>query len=299
MELTTLRYFIAVARELHFRRAAKLLHISQAPLSQQIIRLEEELGVRLFERTSRVVTLTEAGRLFRREAEAILEKAEQARRKMRDFAVGRCGRLSIGYNEPALNTVLPEALFRFRREFPEVELHLAEMETEAQLDALRSGRIDIGFLRPYGHDLSEFQGDFVFAEEYVLAIGENHALAGGGTVEPEMLDGVELLLFDRSVNPALFDEINAVFRHRGVFPLIRQYARNKNSMLALARAGLGVALLPESCTRDGRSGLRFRRLPPIFPRVELYAVRAPSSTPSVNDNFIRILNASRLDLKTK
>ncbi len=287
MELTHLKYFVAVAHELHFRKAAEHLNVSQAPLSQQIARLEDELGVKLFERTSRVVRLTDAGRLFLEEAETILKRAVHAVERMEQFASGGSGSLSIGYNEPALNTFLPEALFRFGKEYPGMELQLHEMETEAQLNALRSGEIDIGILRPFGYDLDEFESRFIFSENYVLAMNPSHPLAQKRNLTIKMLDGQALLLFVRNVNPFLFDRINDILHANGAWPEVRTYARNKASMLALAKAGFGAALVPESCAGNAVSGLVFHALPAIFPSVEIYAVREKSSTHPAAENFMQ------------
>ncbi|OQA85264.1 MAG: HTH-type transcriptional regulator BenM [Lentisphaerae bacterium ADurb.Bin242] len=287
MELTHLKYFVAVAHELHFRKAAGRLNISQAPLSQQIARLEDELGVKLFERTSRVVKLTDAGRIFLAEAETVLKRAAHAVGQMEQFASGDSGRLAIGYNEPALNTFLPKALFRFKKEYPGLELQLHEMETEAQLNALRSGEIDVGILRPFGYDLSEFESRFIFSENYVLAMNPAHPLAKKKSLAVKMLDGQELLLFARSVNPFLFDRIMDILHANGVWPEVRPYARNKASMLALARAGFGAALIPESCAKNAGNGMVFQPLPAIFPSVEIYAVREKSSPHPAAENFLR------------
>lgn len=290
MELTHLKYFVAVAHELHFRKAAKRLNVSQAPLSQQIARLEDELGVKLFERTSRVVKLTDAGRLFLAEAETILKRAAHAVERMEQFASGGSGRLSIGYNEPALNTFLPEALFRFKKTYPSLEFQLHEMETEAQLNALRAGEIDVGILRPFGYDLSEFESHFIFSENYVLAMNPSHPLAKKKNFTLKMLDGQDLLLFARDVNPLLFDRIMDILHANGAFPEVRPYARNKASMLALAKAGFGAALVPESCVKNAGSEVVFQPLPAIFPSVEIYAVRQRSSSHPAAENFIRSIS---------
>jgi len=291
MEITTLKYFVTVARELHFRRAAKLLHISQAPLSQQIIKLEDELGIKLFERTSRVVKLTEAGKLFVKEAETILRNVDHAAKKMNAYASGQSGSLVIGYNEPSLNTFLPDALFRFRQKFPAVELQLWEMETEAQLEALRSGEIDLGFLRPFEHDLTGLACNFVFAEQYVLAMKSDHPLARMAEIPPKQLNGLELLLFARDVNPALFDRIVEILAQHEIYPVIRQFARNKTSILALVRSGFGAALVPESCTRYCDPVIVVRTLPKMLPPVELFAARLASSHHPAAENIIRDLTA--------
>ncbi len=291
MELTHLKYFIAVAHELHFRRAAKLLNVSQAPLSQQIRRLEDELDVKLFERTSRVVRLTDAGRLFLPEAEAILSRAEHAAGRLKELSEGRAGSLRIGYNEPAINTFLPAALFSFRKMFPSVELHLMELEPEEQMRELRSGLIDIGFIRRFGHDLSEFETRFVFSEPYVLAMRKDHPLAKERRLSANSLDGRELLLFARGVNPALYDALCECFHRSGSHPVFREYARLKSSILALVNAGFGAALVPESSEASAPEGLVFRKIAGGFPPVEICSLMPGSAACPAAMNFLRFVPA--------
>ncbi len=293
MELTQLKYFVAVAERLHFGRAARSLHVSQPPLSLAVRKLEEELGVRLFERTSRSVALTEAGRELLIEARMILSRAEHAAGRMAALASGSGGKLVIGYNEPALNTMLPEALFRFRGRYPGVDLELREMEPDDQLTALRAGAIDVGFLRPFHHDLGEFSAQLVYSENYALAFPPDCHLAG--VPEPELvraLDREPLLIFARVVNPALFEAIAAAFYSRKVFPEFREFAHNKGSLLALARAGFGAALVPESSVRTAGPGLEFRAFPPILPPVEIVAVRHAAAASPAAVRFTALLAQS-------
>lgn len=290
MELTPLKYFVAVAEWLHFGRAARMLHVSQPPLSLAIRKLEEELGVRLFERTSRSVALTDAGRELLTEARIILSRAEHAAGRMAALASGGGGKLVIAYNEPALNTMLPEALFRFRRHYPGVDLELREMEPEDQLSALRAGSIDVGFLRPFRYDLGEFNAQLVYTENYALAFPPGHPL--GKVSESGLLAALDrepLLIFARAVNPALFEAITAAFYARNVFPEFREFAHGKGSLLALARAGFGAALVPESSSRTAGPGLEFRAFPAILPPVEIFAVRHPAAAHPAAVRFTALL----------
>ena len=148
MELRHLRYFVAVAEELHFRRAADRLHMSQPPLSQQIRALEEELGVTLLERTQRRVTLTAAGAAFYERAREILAAVEDASRLVKRVNRGEVGRLAVGFVGSAMYALVPEVLGTFASRYGEVALHLRELTTSAQLRQLESGQIDVGFIRP-------------------------------------------------------------------------------------------------------------------------------------------------------
>jgi DNA-binding transcriptional LysR family regulator len=151
MELRHLRYFIAVAEELHFGRAAQVLGISQPPLSQQIQALEQEVGARLFERTNRRVELSEAGRLFLEEARLALAQVDKAADVARRAQLGELGELKIGFTSSApFNSTIPQAIFSFRQRFPAVHLNLREMSSTQVADALVDGKIEVGIMRPLG-----------------------------------------------------------------------------------------------------------------------------------------------------
>ena len=276
MELTPLRYFVAVAKELHFRRAAAKLNITQAPLSAAIKKLEDELDLQLFERTSRSVKLTAAGSLFLIEAEAVLKRADTAISRMADLRAGGCGQLAIAYNETAFNTFFPQLLSTLRNDFSNIQFELREQETVEQLKNLRDGSIDIGFMRPYGFDLSGLEKRLIRQENYTLVMPETHPLAKSGSISAADLAGQSIILFARDVNPMIYDKMTAMLSTADLPPPhFRQDARNKSSMLALAAAGFGAALLPESSARDLHSGLCSRPLNIPLPPVEIMAVWNP------------------------
>ena len=272
MELTAMRYFAAVARELHFRRAAARLHITEAPLSAAIRKLEEEVGARLFERTSRSVRLTAAGAVFLPEAEAVLRRAEAARHRLAAFVAGQCERLALGYNETALNSFLPQVLAQSRRQTPQIRLELRELETAEQLQLLRDGVLDLGIMRPFGFALDGLASRLVHRESYRLVMPPSHPLARAARLDARALSGQEIILFARDVNPAIFDRLAHDLAPDGAPPPhFRQDARNKLSMLAMVKAGFGAALLPESCC-TALDGLVARTLDLPLPDVDLHAV---------------------------
>ena len=276
MELTTLKYFVTVAKELHFRRAAARLNITQAPLSAAIKKLEDELEVKLFERTSRTVKLTPAGTLFLTEAEAILQRTAAALNRMAELRSGSAGQLAIAYNETAFNTFLPQLLVMLRTRFNQIQFELREQETAEQLKNLRGGTIDIGFMRPYGFDLSGLEYRRIWQESYSLVMPQDHPLAARKTITASDLAGESIILFARDVNPMIYDRITVLLSTENLpAPHFRQDARNKSSMLALAAAGFGAALLPESSTRELHSGLCRRQLEIPLPQVEIMAVWDP------------------------
>ncbi len=287
MELTSLKYFVTVAHELHFRRAAVILNMTQGPLSAAIKKLEDELGTALFERSSRSVKLTEAGRFFLPEAEAVLERSALALERLEQMLNGSGGRLAVGYNEPALNTFLPELLSGCRRSFPGIRLELREMEALEQLHALREGQLDIGFMRPYGFDLAGLCVKPVFSEDYKLVLPQDHELVSRDEITLSDLSGRELILFSREVNPGLFDLLCGRLSTADLPPpRFRQDARNKSSVLAMVKAGFGAAILPESCLQGNTAGIEVRKLAADLPHVEIMAVWKEGNTSPLQEKML-------------
>lgn len=293
MELAALKAFVTVAEELHFGRAAKRLNLTQPPLSRQIMKLEEELGVTLFRRSSRVVELTEAGRILREEAAAVLSRARLLRERMARAADGGGGALAIGFNEPALHTVLPGAVRRFRRRCPETELRLFEMETRQQLDALRDRTIDLALVRPAEDDLAGLASRPLYREEYLLALPAGDPLAAQEPVPLPALAGRPLILFARRANPAVHAALLAALHRAGVTPEPGPEAGNKATILALVRAGLGAGIVPESSRLTAPPEVIFRRLGPGLPPIRIMAAWLDGEPPPPLRNFLDILDAGR------
>lgn len=290
MELTPLRYFVTVARELHFRRAAAKLNLTQAPLSAAVKKLEDELGCKLFKRTSRVVELTEAGKMFLTEAEGILNRAEQAQKRLSEFLTGKAEQLSIGYNEPAIHSFLPRILSLVRMQEPALRLQLRELETAEQYDLLKKGTIDIGFLRPFNTKIDGLTTRLIFREKYVLVVLKDHELSRKKHLTIRDLAGKDIILFARDVNPEIYDQLIIALTVEGMKPpRFRQDARNKSSMLAMVQAGFGSALVPESCCKGATENVIIREIESELPSVEIAAVWAQENTSEALRRFIRFL----------
>jgi DNA-binding transcriptional LysR family regulator len=288
MELTQIKYFTTLARELHFGRAAKKLFITQPPLSQSIKRLEEELGVKLFERNSRKVELTSAGKVFYEESLVILKKSEQAKEKMNLLASGTRGVLVIGFSEPAINTFLPEAVALFKKEYPEIKLSLKEIETSAQIEAVKNGLIDIAFSRPCGHDLVSLETELIFREEYQLALPAFHKLGKLKEISLKKLNGENLILFPRHIQPRLYDILMEHFRKHGFLPSNIQEAIEKHTTAALVEAGLGVAFLPETSKNRFSGNIIFKNVSEKLPAIDIFAVRSGEYSPAA-ENFLNVV----------
>jgi DNA-binding transcriptional LysR family regulator len=260
MELRHLRYFVTVAEELHFGRAAARLHVSQPPLSMQIKALEEELGTRLLSRTQRKVELTAAGAVFLKEAREILQRVDQAAAAARRAARGEAGELAVGFVSIADYNVLPAALSAMRERSPGIALTLHEATTDVQLRELAGERLDVGFVLPPVNDprLTLLP---LLREPLVAALPQQHPLAAGrGKLPLARLRDAPFILFPRHMAPGLYDDIVSFCRQAGFSPRVDQEAIQMQTIVSLVSAGLGVALIPASLRNLGRAGVVYRAL---------------------------------------
>ena len=268
VELRHLEYFVAVAEELHFGKAAARLRMAQPPLSQQIRKLEEELEVQLFYRTKRHVQLTEVGEIFLEEARQTLAQAAHAREMAQKAGRGELGRLAIGFVGSAVSEALPLLLVRFRERFPDVELTLRELTTSQQIRALRDGRIQVGLLRPPINDVT-LSVETLLKEPLLVALPEQHPLAVYPALSAETLAHEDFIIFPRPQGPGLYDQIISLCQQAGFSPHIVQEAIQMQTILGLAAAGLGVALVPASARHLRSAGVAYRVLQPSVIHVEM------------------------------
>lgn len=249
MELRHLRYFVGVAEELHFGRAAARLGISQPPLSQQIIALEEELGVQLFERTSRHVVLTEAGTLFLREVRATLAQADRAVLVARRAARGELGELTIGFNASApFVPAVAGAIHDFRISRPDVHLTLSELPAPELRAALTEHRIEIGFLRGFRQpDLAPpLVSRLVLREGMVVAMRPDHPLAAKERVVLRDLHRQSMIFYQRGLTGGFTEQLQRLLRAAGVEPIVAQEVREVSTMFGLVAAGVGITIVARS-----------------------------------------------------
>ena len=279
MELRQLRYFVAVAEELHFRRAAARLHISQPPLSQQISRLERELGCRLLQRTRRRVELTAAGRAFLRDARALLHELDGAVETARRIDAGQTGRLRISFVGSALLSIIPTAVQRFRAVRPDVEIELRERSTEDQLRAVVDGTVDVGLIRPPIAQSDHLHIELVMREPTVAALPVGHPLSALRRVPLARMAVEPLVLFPRAQAPGFHDLLISSLAATGGHPRVVQYAPEMLTIVGLVAAGMGVSLVPASVARLALDGVAYRPLNGA-PKAELVAIaRAHQDAP--------------------
>lgn len=253
MELRQLRYFVAVAREQNFTRAAERLNIAQPPLSRQIQQLEQEVGVKLIERGSRPVRLTEAGKLFYDQAVQALEHIEQMTELTRRLAATARTRVGFGFVASTLYGYLPEVIRRYRVARPEVELSLHEMTSLEQIVALKEGRIDVGFGR-IPHDDQQVDRVLMRNEKLLAALPATHALAAEpGPFRFADLAHLPLVVYPKSPRPSYADQVLALFRARDLRPPLVHEVKELQTALGLVAAETGFAIVPasvESLRRD-------------------------------------------------
>lgn len=289
MEIRHLRYFIAVAEELHFGRAAERLHVCQPPLSTQIRQLEEELGARLFDRTTKRVALTPAGHAFLEEARRVLRTIENAKERIQDISSGVEGSIHLGIVPSAMDTAVPEAVGSFHAKFSKVKLTIAEMGTLEQLKALRSANLDAAIVRLFDQDTAGLIVEKIFDEVYVLALPSGHRLETRKRISLKDLDGERMVFFPRSTHPQLHDRIMAEFTAAESTPLITQETSTKRTAVAMTAAGLGFALVPKSTKNQRRPGIVFRSVTGSLPRVEFSLVRRDCAGTSALNNLIAVI----------
>jgi DNA-binding transcriptional LysR family regulator len=281
MELRHLHYFIAVAEELHFSRAAKRLCISQPPLSQQIRDLEDELGVKLFERTKRHVQLTEAGKVFLERSYLVLAQLEQAIEVTQRIGRGEVGRLAIGFVDSATYTLLPDILRVFREQFPAVELRLHELTTQEQIHALHQNQIDVGVVRSAIIEPG-LSTECVLQESLVLALPQTHPLSAQVKVSVSTLADESFILFPAKLGPVFYEQIIQICQQAGFRPKVAQEAVQMQTIIGLVAAGLGIAFVPASLQNFHRSGVIYRPLQEQTSQTGLYlAWRQYDSSPVI------------------
>jgi DNA-binding transcriptional LysR family regulator len=261
MELRHLRYFIAVAEELHFGLASKRLNISQPPLSQQIMQLEKEIGVRLLSRTKRRVEVTPAGLVFLEEARKIMALSDDAVRRTIRADKGEIGRLAVGYIGSANYSLLPQVIREFRKRFQDVDLSLAELNTSNQIEALRDARIHVGFLRPPpGIENEGLSIESVFREPLMVAMPRNYRVNGKTSIPLRMLAKESFIMIPRQRGPGFFDYIIALCQKEGFSPHIVLEASQFHTIIGLVAAEIGIAIVPATMQRSRFKGVVFRTI---------------------------------------
>ncbi|MEE3849241.1 LysR substrate-binding domain-containing protein [Gordonia sp. LSe1-13] len=289
MELRHLRYFRAVAEELHFGRAAERLHIAQPPLSQQIRQLEDELGVTLLVRSTRKVELTPAGRAYLERVDAILDAVDVAGLQAQRIAEGRQGRLAIGCVGSATYSLLPRYVRALRDELPDLDVSVrGEMLAPAQLSALMSGEIDLALLRPPAGD-AEVVVETIRRDRLFVALPDGHPRGGDRTIRLETLRDAEFIVHAGHGRSVLNGIVAAMCSAAGFVPQIRHEVTETSTLVTLVAAGLGVAVVPEPTSALGVAGVRYLPLAPGAPTIDLAVARLAADPPPAIRHALAVL----------
>jgi DNA-binding transcriptional LysR family regulator len=295
MELRHIRYFLAVAEEMNFTRAAKKVGIGQPPLSQQIGDLEEELGAPLFRRVPRGVELTDSGKVFLPEAQAILAQAEHAKKIAQRGARGELGSLRLGFTGSAAFTrIVQDAIRTFRQTYPNVELILEEEDSITLLERLSEQTVDAAFIRPGRSDPNGVQVHRLVEEVMMIALPSDHPFVKASALPLSALAKDRFLLFPRSAGPGFFDEIISACRGAGFEPRMGYQAPQITSVGNMIAAGLGVSIVPISIANQVCvAGVKYLKIIGDAPKAPIALAIRPDEQSVTVKNFVTLAVKTR------
>lgn len=288
MELRHLRYFAALGKELHFAKAADKLFITQPALSKQVQQLEDELGVRLLERTKRNVKLTEAGKYFLNEAEFVINHLEQVTEGVRRKAEGEEGEVRIGFVGSAMQNIIPDLLEQLSGKYPGIYTSLQELNNKDQLEALLHDKLDIAFVRleTVPRDLEK---KVVFEDSFSLVVSKKHQI---GKVNFESLlqfKNEQFILFSNDYSQEYYDNIMSIFTDHGFQPKVSHRSVQANSIFRLVEKGLGVAIVPSAMQDGVNLDIEFISLAELRQRTQLMAVWHKRNRNEALEKFLGLL----------
>lgn len=283
MDLRHLRYFIAVAEERHFTRAAERLGIRQPPLSIQIRQLEAEIGTPLFHRLTRGVELTEGGKLLLDEARDILERVERAKLAVRRRALGETGRMRVGFaGATYFHPRIPALIRAYRDRYPAMVLAPEQSNTPQLVAGLHAGQIDVAFVRPPLQDGEDLAVESLVEEDMLAVLPSSHVLAGAEAVALTALAGETFILFPRAIGAGLYDAVFSAFLRAGFSPRLGQEAPQITSIVPMVAAGFGVSVVPFSTSQIRAEGVVYLPISGHAPRAAIsLAYRRDDRSPAL------------------
>ncbi len=288
MELKKLQYFLAVAEELHFNKAAIKLHIAQPPLSRQIQQLEKEVGAKLFERTKRSVKLTVAGEYLKKETVQLFEHINIIKQQISLINHGALGQLKIGYVGAVMHSLLPRVLKELRIQFPKVSTILSEMGNESQMVALKNGQLDIGFIRtPMAVD--HITAIPIYRETFSIIISSDHPLGARDQVELRDLATEPFICFSRDCAPGMVDRIIGICNNAGFSPNKIHESSQINTILRLVESNLGYSIVPSSVCVGYNLKIKYYELTDIPEQAEISLIYNPAVITPLAQSAIKLV----------
>lgn len=285
MNLRLLHYFVTVAELEHIGKAAKRLHISQSPLSRQIRQLEQELQLQLFVRERQRIWLTQSGKWLLGHAQRLLEHADKIRMEAEQRALGKTGTLSIGFVSTAIwNGILPTLLRRFRTDFPNATLELRSMRSTLQMEAVESGRIDLGFVNTPPPE-PNVESVCVSEESLMLVVPGTHPLARKRSIKPRDLNGARWILLGHSTSLDRRTKFLAACAETGFVPEIVQEVTEPNTLLGFVESGFGIGVAGSSTQSYAPSSIKFHALPWLPIKSRLYMIRPLAGRQPLAEHF--------------
>jgi DNA-binding transcriptional LysR family regulator len=293
MELRHLRYFRAVAENHGFSSSARLLHVSQSAISEQISDLEREVGVPLLRRGQKAIGLTPHGEIFLEEVRKVLAAADRAVEMAQRSARGEIGTISLGFFNGGTGTLVPRIVRDFRRKYPGVRVSMVEMTPTRQAEALSNGTLDVGFTRPLDPPFDgQLRSEVLHPDPLIAVLPRGHRQAGG-PLDLRALAGEQFVLIARETSPALFDKIIACCSNAGFSPQIAATANVWSSAALLVQAGTGIAILPINLQQGGVRDLVFCPLTNRGASIDLVMAWAPERDMPIRSEFLDLARAHR------
>jgi DNA-binding transcriptional LysR family regulator len=289
MELRHLRYFVAVAEELNFTRAAKRLGINQPPLSLQIRQLEKEMGSPLFRRQARGVELTNAGKLMLEEARVILKQVEKAKTGVRRRGRGETGRINIGSSGGTyFHPLIPSIIRQYGINYPDIVMFPAASNTTLLVARLRAGQVDVAFIRPPISDSNGLALEPLVDEPTVMVLPSGHPLSREHSAPLSALAQETFVLFQRELNPGNYDSIIAACHRAGFSPKLGQDAPQIVATIPMVAAGLGVSIVPQSTSRIHTDGVVYLAIDADAPRALISLAHRRDDRSTAVQNFVAV-----------
>lgn len=292
IELRHLKYFLAVAEELHFRKAAEQLYISQPGLSRQIKQMEIDLGVTLFERDNRNVSLTKAGEYLKKEININLKVLDTILKQAQRIHNGVDGNLNFGYVGSAIQNIIPELLVKIRSEYPNIHFNLKEMDNQKQLKNLHTQEIDIGFVR-LERVPNELETHPILEDTFSIVLPKNHKLNTTNFKDLSQLKDEDFIMFDPSYSPNYHQKIMQIFDHFGFTPIISHRTVHASSIYKLVEHNFGISIVPTSLQLGNTLNVKFIELKSIPQRTILSAVWSKNNRNPILAKIIAFIVAKK------